>query len=474
MSQLQILLTISLSVMELSWLYPWLALLARATTGEEHLLKPGVAFALFFLPLFIVHLLNRVRIAQVYQRAVIGALILLSVLFLIHAQVYPDTPFFSLRWLGSALSFEIGLSREMFLMLAIFVLFWRGLSMSRGLFITEAIGFKFRLGILLLIVLLVVQALNFRADMSGWIVSLFLCGLISGALARIRDGAPAGQENERFSLSWLFLLLLGGGGTLLLGLLLSLLFTTETIISRALRPVFDVLGTIFLYALFIISYVLVTAFNALIQAILKAFPLQEPVDIETLTLSPPGMFDLGQQTGEVMAPPVWLEWIQQGAIALTVLGIFVLLLMAVRRWQLRSPSEADMWRDSVWSSGNVGQGILQGLRNGLNRLAGLWSGRAVRRAYSAATVRNIYASLLALAAKYDVPRPPAKTPFEHLPALQRAFPGWDSELHALTKAYIEAHYGRVPDTEAELQALRDAWQRLKNGVTAQFENEKIT
>jgi hypothetical protein len=84
----------------------------------------------------------------------------------------------------------------------------------------------------------------------------------------------------------------------------------------------------------------------------------------------------------------------------------------------------------------------------------------MRRAYSAATVRKVYASLLALAEQRGTPRPPAQTPLEYLPTLWGAFPGWGAELQLLTRAYVDAHYGQLPDTEAELQALRDAWQRI--------------
>jgi hypothetical protein len=464
MSQSRLLLTVFVSVVELSWLYPWLSLLGRAVTGYERVLKPGVAFGFFALALVVVRLSSRARIAERYQRLIVGALILLTAFSLIHAQVYSHVSLFKLRWLGSSLArilrFEAGVSRELFLLLATFVLWWRGIRMSQEGFFTDGVGFKFRSGILFQIALLVVQAMTYREDMTGWVVALFLCGLVAIALARIKDGLPAGQENEHIGLSWFFFLLVGAGGTLLFGLLLSMLFTTQTFISRALQPVLKALGNILLFVVFAVSYVLIMVINALVQAFLKLLPLDGPADAESLVLNPPTMPEWAQRAEGLVEPPAWLEWVQQGAIVLVMMGLFLLLLMAVRRWRMAPSSGGDVWRESVWSSKDMSQGLLRGLRDGLRQLAGLWPDQMRRRAYSAATVRRIYASLLALAEERGTPRPIARTPLQHLPRLQRSFPGWDVELQTLTHAYVAAHYGRVPDTEAELQALRDAWQRI--------------
>lgn len=478
MSQSRLLLTVFVSVVELSWLYPWLSLLGRAVTGYERILKPGVAFGFFALALVVVRLSSRARIAERYQRIIVGALILLTAFSLIHAQVYSHVSLFRLRWLGSSLArmlrFEAGVSRELFLLLATFVLWWRGIRMSQESFLTDSVGFKFRSGILFQIVLLVAQAMSYREDMTGWVVALFLCGLVAIALARIKDGLPAGQEDEHVGLSWFFFLLVGAGGTLLLGLLLSMLLTTQTFISRALQPVLKALGNILLFVVLAVSYVLIVVVNALVQAFLKLLPLNGPADMEPLVLNPPTMPEWAQRAEGLVEPPAWLEWVQQGAIVLVMMGLFLMLLMAVRRWRMAPLSGGDVWRESVWSSKDMSQGLLRGLRDGLRQLAGLWPDQMRRRAYSAATVRRIYASLLALAEERGAPRPAARTPLQHLPRLRRSFPGWDAELRTLTQAYVAAHYGRVPDTEAELQALRDAWQRIHAWAKAHPEDETVT
>ena len=466
------LLVILVSVMELSWLYPWLAILGRFTTLQEGVLKPAATFGLFFLALGVAELLNRWHIVDRYQRIVVGVLVLLTALLMVRAQVYPGAPLFSLRWVGSSLAklvlFDRAISSELFLVLVTFAVWWRGLRLSQAWLITDTVGFRFRLGILLLIGLLIVQALSYRQDMTGWILSLFLCGLVSVALARVKDSVPVGQGDRQFSLRWLLLLLVGAGGTLFIGLLASVLLSTENLATlwQWLRPVATVLGTIVFYILFVLSCVLAWGVNAILQLLWRG---EESQGLETVYLSPMQLPAEWLQADETVSP-AWGDAVRQGLTALVVVGLFVLLLTVVRRWRLRPSGGADVWRESVWSSREAGRGLLGGLRDGLRQLVGLWSDREARRDYSAATIRRIYASLLALAEQRGIPRPPAQTPLEYLPALQGTFPGWGAELRALTRAYVDAHYGQLPDTEAELRALRDAWQRIHTWAETRLED----
>jgi hypothetical protein len=469
---LQSWLLVVISVMELSWLYPWLAFLGRALTGYERALGAGVAWGIFFGALAVTGLLSRWRIASRYQRIVVGGLVLLTVLLMIRTHVYPTAPLLSLGWIGTSLTnfmrLDRAVSRELFLVLATFGLWWRAIGVGQQLLIADVVGFRFRLGILLLVALLVAQALSYRQDMTGWMLSLFMSGLVSVALARLKESAPASQEARRFSLRWLLSLVAGAGGTLLLGLLVSAALAAENLATlwRWVQPLVVVLATVIFYVGYGLAYVLAQ----IIIAILRLVSPDTPGDLPLIFLSPLESPVVLMQPEEA-ASPTWGRLVLQGAVALVLVGLFVLLLLAVRRLRPQLSGGPDVWRESVWSSREVGRGLLAGLRGSLRQLAGLWPGREARRAYSAATVRQIYASLLVLAEERGAPRPPEQTPFEYLPALQTTFPGWQRELRTLTGAYVDAHYGRLPDTEAELQALRDAWQRICAWVEAQLGNK---
>lgn len=83
------------------------------------------------------------------------------------------------------------------------------------------------------------------------------------------------------------------------------------------------------------------------------------------------------------------------------------------------------------------------------------------RLFAAATIRLIYARMTAEAARRGSPRRAAQTPLEYQPTLARVFPGAEADTDRLTRAYIAAHYGEVPDTVDALRDIRAAWARAR-------------
>ena len=94
-------------------------------------------------------------------------------------------------------------------------------------------------------------------------------------------------------------------------------------------------------------------------------------------------------------------------------------------------------------------------------LLGIRVGARLSKLFAAATIRLIYARLTAEAAQRGERRAPAQTPLEFLPGLGRAFPGADEDARRVTDAYINAHYGEVPDTLDKLRAIQAAWARMR-------------
>jgi hypothetical protein len=105
------------------------------------------------------------------------------------------------------------------------------------------------------------------------------------------------------------------------------------------------------------------------------------------------------------------------------------------------------------------------LRAGLDRL-GEFAGLVDRfglgsRFLAAISVRRIYANLLRLAKDAGYPRAPSQTPYEYLLTLYHALPGSEADVQVITEAYVNAHYGQVPDTREDLQQIREAWERVR-------------
>ena len=64
------------------------------------------------------------------------------------------------------------------------------------------------------------------------------------------------------------------------------------------------------------------------------------------------------------------------------------------------------------------------------------------------------------AAQKGYPRAEHETPYEYLATLAKAWPAQGAETTLITEAYNRAHYGELPENEAEMQQILDAWKRL--------------
>jgi hypothetical protein len=84
-----------------------------------------------------------------------------------------------------------------------------------------------------------------------------------------------------------------------------------------------------------------------------------------------------------------------------------------------------------------------------------------RRLLAAARVRRIYAQLMDLCEKLGHGRPAALTPLEFLPTLKQVFPEGKSQVGLITHAYLKVRYGELPETDAEVKEIRQAWNWLK-------------
>ena len=150
-------------------------------------------------------------------------------------------------------------------------------------------------------------------------------------------------------------------------------------------------------------------------------------------------------------------------LGLTGAGVLAALALGLRR-RLDRQRRGEELRESIWSSASLADGVLNSLRDGWDRLrdmAGLVGqfGPGMRL-YAAVSIRKIYANMTRLAEKQGFPRQPAQTPYEYLPALALAFPDRQAEATAITEAYVNVHYGEVPENLRELQRIRECWQQI--------------
>ena len=149
----------------------------------------------------------------------------------------------------------------------------------------------------------------------------------------------------------------------------------------------------------------------------------------------------------------------------TILFLAVIVLLTLRKYKWKGDDHAgeeeliegvppdlfDLLR------ARISQALSQ-LRQGIDDLFGL---QHARRLLAAARIRRIYANLLRLSARLDLPRPRSTTPLEFLPKLVRLFPELVPDLNTITQAYVQVRYGEHIETQDELERVEHAWHRIK-------------
>ena len=143
------------------------------------------------------------------------------------------------------------------------------------------------------------------------------------------------------------------------------------------------------------------------------------------------------------------------AALLILLGLGLILLVSLLVGRMLQPQEAAApdgtaaaRADEARQERNLAQRLLQ--RFGM-----------LRGWRTAVSIRRIYRLMLAAAAANGYPRLETETPYEYLGTLREAWPENRRETELITRAYVNIRYGELPETEAELAEIRQAWQTLE-------------
>jgi hypothetical protein len=108
--------------------------------------------------------------------------------------------------------------------------------------------------------------------------------------------------------------------------------------------------------------------------------------------------------------------------------------------------------------GEARQLLRKALDEALDQLAARF--RPAQRLLAAAHIRRIYSHLMDLCEELKRPRPAGKTPLEFLPDLGEVFGQHSADLELITLAYVRVRYGEYPESQAEVIAVEQAWERL--------------
>lgn len=462
----RIVLDVSLILMEAAWASPWLLFVIRPFAPQHPAVPLALGvFAALLLVAVLVKGMNRLNFAPSAVSAAVMALGLASGLLAVRVHLYP-AGMTAEAWVAqfgrNLAQISEAIPADLVLLLAVFFLWWRGLTLGTREHTFERIGFSFRAGIVLLMWNAALSALvGWRIPILGFAVAFFFFGLLAVGLGRVYDLELQPESGGRISTPfWLTSTLGAIAAVLLLAVLAAQLLTVGNIsaIMRALAPIWRVLEAVAM----LVVRLLVWLLQPLLEWLVRFFQARMPAEMPNLTPLP-------QATPEWMpgappAPPAYLNVLKYAVVGLFILGVLALVAFSVRRVRAATTTGRQEEREIDRTVAPAEPGLLNALRAGLDRAAALLKMAGEfglgRRFRAAVSIRWIYANLLHWAAEMGHPREESQTPYEFLRVLAPAFPELGEDLRAITDAYVRSHYGEVPDAPDELQKIRSCWERI--------------
>jgi hypothetical protein len=360
-----------------------------------------------------------------------------------------------------------------FTVMVLVYLWARAVHLANRSLSSESVGFSFRSGVVILIASALLIRIFTKLDVSGFVIPYFFLALLAVALSRIDEVRLLPNSSKApFTGFWVGSTVAAVAILTFLGLLVAAFFAGGGLsaVLRWLSPVFLVLQ------------IVIAGIGAFFLLVLDWIMAQMSVDLSALG---DGLREVFARLGQlfVFAPPAppadsgsqtrpLILGILQAVITLIipVSIIALVLLFTWRRLQRgRHGKGLEEARESLFTVGAVAHNLRAMLQEGMGRLAELIGlvGRfgPSSRFLAAVSIRRIYANLVRLATELGYPRSEAQTPYEYLVVLSEALPEFGAEVELITEAYVNAHYGQVPDTREELRRIQDSWERVKAGST---------
>ncbi|RLC78836.1 MAG: hypothetical protein DRI61_09150 [Chloroflexi bacterium] len=439
-----------LVAMEMSWLLPWVMALGGGIAGfspwETALVMAGV----MLLALTTSYHLSRSSLNLFQQQVVIILSSLLTAFLLIRFGLYGRYPFSQMAWLEAiraSLSNAVEeFPPEVVLLFLVFYLWWRGTSLSHKSLSFHTVGFSFRLGVLMLLISTPLAFFASGFDARIPVVLFFFFGLLALAMARIEEVGLSSAVDWRY---WVGVLTGASVLVLVAGSVLARVYSLRGFhtLFHWLSPISSFGGKL-LFGLFVLIGRLLEPIFQWIIGLFKNLPS----NVRTRPSIIP--FGGGSRVGEGVTLPAFLQWVLKGLAV--VLVLFLVWLAFTWVWGIRSQEEGEGITEE---RERLPRQVKIELREALKRIPRVKLPPRLKP-LPADEVRAIYANLLRLAAERGVPRQPSHTPYEYLPLLKSAFPGFQEELAAITDAYVKVRYGNLAIPASQMEYVRLCWEKL--------------
>lgn len=435
------------AAMETCWTYAALALLA-AIIGA-HILSPLAIFAGYWIAMLAGRALPRSRQHWIVLQFAAIAIAVVTLLAVARVELYERLAPSDLSWLPrlaiGLLTLQSSLTPERLLGLGILFAFIRGLGYAQRPLTLWFTGFRFRVGIVIFLALLIVsEALN-PLDFTIWIFAYFAVSLLAIALARIEETSDGAHLGARWAITLVAAIAL----VMFLGAAFLQIFTLDT--ASALLIVLWPLWMLIAVVWFLISIPAMWLAEWLINLLSPLLTKLGELFDRIKGLVPPESVTEAQKAIDTTAINNILAPLAKTLLLLiVVIGIGYLLARALKRQMARAEQEIYI-RESVGADEDAAR------RAGIARKTRI---HPTTRNPSTESIRRIYAALVARARDAGLPRQVAETPYEYLPRLTRAWDAERDDLSAITEAYVATHYAER-DLSGELARVREAWRRVE-------------
>ena len=347
-------------------------------------------------------------------------------------------------------------------------LWWRSFAIGRSDISPANVSYQLRLGILLYFFLAIIGTRAIRDVMLTLLPLFFFVMLMATTLARA-SVISRFHDATSHRLTWRNIASLG---------LISLTTVTFSFIFSVLLSGLDrdYLAQILEYIWLAIAFILLlifTPFFWLAQQILTAIGVYEAPPIEFTLDSgqrePPGKASDNPQIDlsdviEGISAFISDNSIYLGGVFVGAMIIFWLVYIFGADDHLLENEEHDKLENR-----EVAGNLRKSLQDQFKRLAemlGLVRNFGVGRGLvGALTVRWAYARMEREAKKRGFPREKSQTPYEYRRNCYRAYPQCDAEVKLITEAYVAIRYGELPETDEDLDHVRQALDTLMDSPT---------
>jgi hypothetical protein len=457
----------SLAMMEVCWVYPWLRLLLGGR--EQGVWRFITLLAMLLTALYTTRYFDLGKATVKTQRLVTVLLSVLETLLLLRIWVYPMYVVGDWQWLvefGRDISNVLQrIPSALMVFLVGLYMWWRGITLAqRDLDVDEA-GFSFRVGIMAFFWLFVVQTFAPHVEARAYVLAFLGVGLIAMGLSRVQDITQS-QEGIRspFGVSWLGILLTSALVVASVGFLSSVVVSMHTLarVMHWLNPVWRVLARVASPFAAVLAWLLQIILTALMAAFGRLLGAQD-IKSESIAQWTAQLQEWQQAHVLQTRLPLVFQIFKWGFLALLLSGVLIGIVFSISRSR-RAQVPEDALLVSEWG----GASLSEDKAEEASRWERLWGGVRARLAslrgeeYALATIRQMYASLVKLAAFEGFPRQQAETPYEYVATLQRAFPESPEEVALITEAYVRTHYGEQRFERDYVERVRIAWMAIRD------------